>query len=248
MSNNKENIWIYGKHAVMAVLDNPMRKITRIMLTKSAHDEIKDMPSFKDLRVRCEIVDGSRISGVIGKDALHQGCAVLASQAARMDTKSLIKSLKDKKRSLIVALDHITDPHNVGAIIRSAVAFGCDGLLTTKDNTGIDNPTVAKSASGGLEHIDVVSVANLVMALKEFKEAGYWVVGMDMDTKEDITKIRGFDKVVLVMGSEGEGLRRLTHENCDIIMKIAMDPRMESLNVSNAAAIAMHMHTAVSLK
>jgi 23S rRNA (guanosine2251-2'-O)-methyltransferase len=94
-----------------------------------------------------------------------------------------------------------------------------------------------------LEHINIVIASNLVMAFKELKEAGYWIIGMDMDTRYDISKIREYDKVVLVMGSEGQGLRRLTIESCDITMKIVMDPKMESLNVSNAAAIAMHMHT-----
>lgn len=241
--SRKENIWIYGKHAVVSAVENPMRKITRIMLTKDMHNEIKTLKAFRELKVRPEIVDGSRITAVVGKEAIHQGCAVLVSQSDKMDVKMLTKLLKDKKRSLIIALDHLTDPHNIGAIIRSAVAFGCDGIVTTKDNSGFDNPTVAKSASGGLEHINIVIASNLVMAFKELKEAGYWIIGMDMDTRYDISKIREYDKVVLVMGSEGQGLRRLTIESCDITMKIVMDPKMESLNVSNAAAIAMHMHT-----
>jgi 23S rRNA (guanosine2251-2'-O)-methyltransferase len=241
-SNNKpDKLWIFGKHAVISALESTKRIVFSLMLTNGAYEELKSAAMLPKTGV--EIVDISRISSIIGKGAVHQGYAALVSSVQKIDVKTLLKTLKDKKRSMIIALDQITDPNNVGSIIRSAVAFGADAIITTKDNAVIDSPSLAKASSGGIEDIEVATVSNLVMSLKQFREAGYWVIGMDANTKATINKIVEYDKVVIVMGSEGEGLRRLTIENCDLILKIPMTAKMESLNVSNAAAIAMFCHS-----
>ncbi len=241
MANKSEKIWIFGKHAVVAALESSKRIVFSLMLTKSAYDELKSA-AMLPAKAEIDIVDPSRITMIVGKDAVHQGYAALVSAIDKVDLKALIKRLEGKQRSIIIALDQLTDPHNVGAIIRSAVAFGADCLLTTKDNSAIDSPILAKSSSGGIEDIEISIVSNLVGALKQLSEAGYWVIGMDANTPNNVSKISEYQKVVIVMGSEGSGLRKLTTENCDLMVKIPMPGKMESLNVSNAAAIAMFCH------
>ena len=236
-----DKLWIFGKHAVVAALESSKRVVFSLMLTKNAYEELKSAGMLPP-KAEIEIVDSSRITMIIGKEAVHQGYAALVSSIEKIDVKTLLKRCEGKQRSMVIALDQLTDPHNVGAIIRSAVAFGADAILTTKDNSVIDSPSLAKASSGGIEDIEIVVAANLVMSLKQLKEAGYWVIGMDAATPDPINKIAEYEKVVIVMGSEGEGLRRLTIENCDLILKIPMRSKMESLNVSNAAAIAMFCH------
>ncbi len=240
-TNKSEKLWIFGKHAVIAALESSKRLVFSLMLTRSAYEELKSAAMLPE-KAEIEVVDASRISIIVGKEAVHQGYAALVSGVKKIDIKTLLKNLEGKKRSMIIALDQITDPHNVGAIIRSAVAFGADALITTKDNAVIDSPSLAKASSGGIEDIEIAAVSNLVMSLKQLSEAGYWIVGMDSSTELPINKVAEYEKVVIVMGSEGEGLRRLTIENCDLTLKIPMSGKMESLNVSNAAAIAMFCH------
>lgn len=239
-----DKLWIFGRHAVVAAIESSKREVYTLMITKNAHEELKSA-ALISADVNIEIADPNRITTIVGKDAVHQGYAALVSGVEKVDIKILAKMLQSKKRSMIIALDQITDPQNVGAIIRSAVAFGVDGMIVTKDNAVIDSPSLAKASSGGIEEIQIVSVANLVMALRVFKEDGYWIVGLDgSSTNDSIRKISEYDKVVIVMGSEGSGLRRLTQTNCDLMLKIPMVSagKMESLNVSNAAAIAMFSH------
>ncbi len=240
-----DKLWIFGKHAVIAALESSKRVVFSLMLTKNAYEELKSAAMLPP-KTEIDLVDSSRITMIVGKDALHQGFAALVSGIGKIDVKSLIKRLEPKGRSMIIALDQLTDPHNVGAIIRTAVAFKADAILTTKDNSVIDSPSLAKASSGGIEDIEIVVASNLVMSFKQLKEAGYWIIGMDAGTKDHINKIVEYEKVVIVMGSEGGGLRRLTMENCDLLLKIPMSGKMESLNVSNAAAIAMFCHSCVN--
>jgi 23S rRNA (guanosine2251-2'-O)-methyltransferase len=173
-------------------------------------------------------------------DANHQGIAIRVNRLAGDSLKDIVVSAGDSEHHKIIALDQITDPHNFGAILRTASAFGMDAVITTKDNAVQDNAIVAKTACGALEHLNICYVSNLSQALDLLKENGYWVIGMDANADVTVNKLSEYKKICLVMGAEGAGMRKLTKESCDLLVKIPIKTRIDSLNVSNAAAIAMY--------
>jgi 23S rRNA (guanosine2251-2'-O)-methyltransferase len=234
--------WIYGRHAVVAALNNPERKVFEICATDSAYKFLKEcnvQRNVTELKVR--IVKPQDIDALLkSRDAVHQGIAIKVEE---LENKSLNEVLFQKagaSKSRIILLDQITDPHNVGAIIRSSAAFSVDAVLTTFNNSAEESGVMVKSSAGMIEFIPLVYVSNLANAIRELKEEGYWIVGMDGNASSSLSEAAKLDKVALVMGSEGEGMRRLTRELCDLLVKIPMSNKVESLNVSNAAAIAMY--------
>lgn len=237
-----DKLWIFGRHAVVSAIETNKRDVYSLALTKNAFEELKSAALLSD-DYKIEICDSQRITNIVGKDSVHQGYAALVSEVEKIDPKILLKILEKQEYSTVIALDQITDPQNVGSIIRSAVALNIDALITTRDNSVIDSPIISKTSSGGIEHIKIVCATNLVMTLKLFKEAGYWIIGLDAGSKESIKTISQFNKVVIVLGSEDQGLRRLTKSQCDLMLKIPMSDKMESLNVANASAIAMFCHS-----
>ncbi len=233
--SNRNTIWLYGRHAVRAAFDNKKRKIRRFIATQNA---LSDFASLSP-NIRVEIVDAKSFDAILGKDAVHQGVAIEVDPLPQLDIEDYLKI--EKKHDVLMALDQITDPHNVGAIVRSAAAFNVGAVIMTKDNSPPETTTLAKSASGALEVVPVIRITNLSESLKILKENGYWCIGMDGDAKEKIDTALKFEKAVLVMGAEGKGLRRLTRETCDVLVSLPMSNKIESLNVSNAAAIAMYL-------
>jgi 23S rRNA (guanosine2251-2'-O)-methyltransferase len=170
-----------------------------------------------------------------GSDAVHQGLALMV---APLEPVFLDEVLRGDQPLLV--LDQVTDPHNLGAMLRSAAAFNAAAVILTKDHSAPETAVVAKAASGGLDIVPRVVVTNLASALREIKEAGYWVAGLSGDAKQTIREAKLNRKTALVLGAEGKGLRRLTAESCDVLVRLPMSERMESLNVSNAAAIALY--------
>ncbi len=224
--------WMAGVHACMAALANPEREIQRIYCTRNMYQRLPE-----SARGLAEQVEPDAIAQAAGEDMVHQGIAMLV-KPLRGATVQDILALPEKRP--VLALDQVTDPQNVGAMFRSAAAFGVGALLTTQDNAARESAALAKTACGGLDMVPWVQVVNLATALEELKQAGYWVAGMDGAAEQTIDSAKLGADTVLVMGAEGKGLRRLTQDTCDYMVKIAMDPRMESLNVSNATAIALH--------
>tara|TARA_B100001123_G_scaffold192426_1_gene219514 strand:- start:1911 stop:2609 length:699 start_codon:yes stop_codon:yes gene_type:complete len=220
--------WLYGQHAVQAALDNPARQVQRALATSKAADKIRWG------KQRPELTTTDDIAKKIGGDPVHQGVAL--SVTALDDVH--LDEVMDAPRLAI--LDQVTDPQNIGAILRSAAAFGIAALILPKDNAPPETGAMAKTACGGLEMVPLVRVTNLAKCMKELKESGHWILGMDGAAKAPISAARDYEKCVLVLGAEGSGMRRLTAENCDILVKIPMQETMESLNVSNAAAIAFY--------
>lgn len=235
MSQSKQAYWLYGKHAVVSALKNPLRKVHQVLATDSTVRELK-----KDLNgYTPKVVHGSQIDSVLKSvNNVHQGIAAQVEPLKQYSINELLKDLSSKK-SVIVALDGITDPQNAGAIIRSCVAFNVDALLVTKHNSFAENGHLARASVGTIENIKIASVPNLSHAFENLKEQGYWIIGLDGDGKEDISKVREYDKIVLVLGAEGAGIRRLTKENSDLLVKIKISENCESLNVSVATAIAL---------
>ena len=231
---------IYGKHAALAALANPMRKIKRVMLTKNTRDELaasigeKLLSGIKNL----QIVDGKKLDDMLPKEAVHQGIAIECEALAQPDLQEFLAS--PASGGGLVMLDQVSDPHNVGAILRSAAAFNAGAVIVTDRNAPSESGVMAKAASGALEIVPLISVGNLSQAIEHLKKAGYWIYGLDGEAKQLISAAKFDRKTVLVLGAEGRGLRRLTGERCDALVRLPISDKMESLNVSNAGAIALY--------
>lgn len=224
---------LYGLHTVRAALDNPRRKIRRMLVTRNAAERL-EIADIGALPFATELVEPKDIDKITGTDAVHQGVLI---EAEPLKAKAL-SALGDSP--LILVLDQVTDPHNVGAIIRSAVAFGAGALITTQRHSPHESGVLAKSASGALEHIDMIEVRNLADALGVLHEAGFQTIGLDSEGPAELEKAFAGDKVALVLGAEGKGLRQKTRETVTALARLDMPGAIHSLNVSNAAAVSLY--------
>lgn len=222
---------MYGIHACEAALQNDSRQIQKIMISA----QLKSAWQAKLPPVPVQEADGAEIANVTGAGAVHQGIAMLVQPLEEPYWDGVLKAARR-----ICVLDQVTDPHNVGAILRSAAAFGVDALILPKDHCPPESATMAKTACGALERVPCLRVTNLSHTLGELKKRGFWILGMDAGGSKTIEAAKEYQPLCLVMGAEGAGLRRLTREACDLIVSIPIASDMESLNVSNAAAIAFY--------
>jgi 23S rRNA (guanosine2251-2'-O)-methyltransferase len=230
-AENRPKFW--GRHAVAAALDNPERKIVRIWATREAA-ELMNIPA--DIPVI--YADVADLGRHVPKDAPHQGLVAEVERLEDILLGELLDQAEDG-RPLIV-LDQVTDPHNVGAILRSAAAFDALGIVTQDRHAPPETGALAKAASGALETVPWVRVVNLARALDEISEAGFWRVGLTGEADMTLHEALGPKRVALVLGAEGEGMRQNTEAHCDALAKLPISERIESLNVSNAAAIALY--------
>lgn len=226
-------VHLYGLHTVRAAMDNPARKIRFMRVTRNASErlEIGDVAA---LPFEARLVEPREIDRITGSDAVHQGVLIEAEplRPKRLDQLG--------ETSLVLVLDQVTDPHNVGAIMRSAVAFGAGALITTARHSPQESGVLAKAASGALEHIDHIEVRNLAEALGELQDAGFQTVGLDSDGPQELEAALTGDKIALVLGAEGKGLRQKTKETVMVVARLDMPGAIRSLNVSNAAAISLY--------
>ncbi|HTV70840.1 MAG TPA: RNA methyltransferase [Rhizobiaceae bacterium] len=224
---------LYGLHTVRAAIDNPKRKIVRMLATRNALERMS-IADTNALRFPVEIVEPRDIDKITGSDAVHQGALIEAQPLVpkRLD------ALGDTP--LVVVLDQVTDPHNVGAVLRSAVAFGAGALVTTSRHSPSESGVLAKAASGALEHIDMIEVRNLAEALGTLAEAGFQTVGLDSDGPAELEATFAGERIALVFGAEGKGLRQKTRETVTALARLDMPGAIRSLNVSNAAAVALY--------
>ena len=228
--------WIYGVHAVNMALSNPDRELHRLVVTKEAFKTIDNA----DAGFTVEILDRREITSLLPPGATHQGIALLTDPLPTVSINDLISTAADRDRMSILALDQITDPQNVGAILRSAAAFGADAVLVPDRHTPETSGAMAKAASGAIEAVHMVRPTNLVRALRTLKLSGFWVVGLDVNASSPIGTMDLPDKCILAFGAEGRGLRRLTHDACDLLVSIPTTDAIQSLNVSASAAIALY--------
>lgn len=236
-------LWLYGKHAVLAALENPMRKIKRLMITKRSHDQYQEALTEIHLNHRTlnpEIAAIEVFEKNLPSDSVHQGIALLTEPLPDSHIDECCVALQDQK-NLVLIMDQVTDPHNVGAIIRSAAAFGAKAIITTDRHAPPESGVLAKSASGALEALPWVRVTNLSRALDQLAEMGYWRIGLDGHAKEDVKDVNFGDNIALVLGAEGKGIRKGTADHCDGLVKLPISRTVESLNVSNAAAVALYV-------
>jgi len=236
-------LWLWGIHPVLAALANPDRRIRRLMATAEtmrAHGtEIETLVRARSLP-QPEVVERNAIDTSVPQGAVHQGLATLTEPLPPMDIADLLAAAKGRESCVVMVLDQVTDPHNVGAVLRSAAAFGAIGLVVPDRGAPDETGVLAKSASGALERIPLVRTINLVRALEELKEGGFWIAGLAGDAPLTLAAAKLSGRIALVMGSEGDGLRRLTREHCDHLVKLPQSDLVESLNVSNAAAVALY--------
>ena len=233
-SPNRPRFW--GRHAVAAALDNPDRKVVRAWATR---DAATFMQFPKDLPVT--LAEAPDLGRLVPHDAPHQGVVI---EVEPLEDAWLDGLLGDApERAILLVLDQVTDPHNVGAILRSAAAFGAVGVVTQDRHAPPESGVVAKAASGALERVPWVRVVNLARALEEIGEAGFWRIALAGDADMDLGEALGPQRVALVLGAEGAGLRHNTREHCDAVARLPITAAVESLNVSNAAAVALYAAT-----
>ena len=234
-SSRPEN-WLYGIHAVQAALSNPRRRLGRLVLTSRAAEIIgEERPD----HVRVEIMDMDAIGKLLPPGAVHQGAALEASALPGMDLEELLANPSDRRRVVLV-LDQLSDPHNVGAILRSAAAFGVTAVVVQDRHAPPQSGVLAKAASGALDIVPYVEVVNIARALDQLATHGFWRIALAGDGAQPLAQAIPQGDVALVLGSEGDGIRRLVREHCEAAALIPMPGAMESLNVSNAAAIALY--------
>ena len=230
-------VWLYGQHAVAAALANPGRRLRRLVVTEEAAATLTQrLPQPWPLAP--ETVERGRIDHLLGRDIAHQGVALLADPLAPPVLQHVLE-----RAGPILVLDQVTDPRNVGAILRSARAFGAAAVIVQERNAPEETGTLAKAASGALETVPLLRAVNLARTLVALKASGCWVVGLDSSGKSLVGSALAERRVALVLGSEGEGLRRLTRDTCDEVAGIAMPGAgggLDSLNVSAAAAVALY--------
>jgi 23S rRNA (guanosine2251-2'-O)-methyltransferase len=227
---------IFGIHAVEAALANPNRIVSKVYLTDNAERRLRHILDRRQIvqeRVRPKDLDRR-----LGAETVHQGALVETEPLPEPTLAGLVE--RGDGRPLVV-LDQVTDPHNVGAILRSAAVFGAAGLVMTRRHSPPLAGALAKSASGALEHVPVALVQNLARGLAELKELSATIIGLDGDADETVEQLAWPDRPVLVLGAEGRGLRELTRQSCDRLCRISTDGPLASLNVSNAAAVALHL-------
>jgi 23S rRNA (guanosine2251-2'-O)-methyltransferase len=230
------HVRLFGIHAVEAALRNPARKVLRLLTTDNAGRRLAEAIAARG--ARAEPASPADLDRMLGPDTVHQG--------ALLETESLPEpSLEDlaeraSNGAPVIVLDHVTDPHNAGAILRSAAVFGAAGLVMTRRHSPPLNGTLAKSASGALELVPVLLVQNLARALAELKAQGFFVLGLANRATARLEDEAFDGRIVIVLGAEGKGLRQLTADTCDRLVRISAAGPLASLNVSNAAAVALH--------
>jgi 23S rRNA (guanosine2251-2'-O)-methyltransferase len=230
----KGTVWLYGHHAVAAALANPARRLRRLLLTEEAEASLSAaLPP--PWALSAERTERGRLDHLLGRDVVHQGAALLADTLAPPSLQSVLD-----KSGPIVVLDQVTDPRNVGAIMRSATAFGAAAVIVQDRNAPEETGALAKAASGALEKMPLLRAVNIARTIIALKAADIWCIGLDANGKPLSGPDFATRRVGLVLGAEGEGLRRLTRETCDEVAGLTIGGAMESLNVSAAAAIALY--------
>jgi 23S rRNA (guanosine2251-2'-O)-methyltransferase len=227
-------VWLYGRHPVLAALGNPERRVERLLATK----EMAERHAKEFAGHALQILSREELAQRLPAGAVHQGLAALVAPLEETVLEDVLARCSTD--ALVLALDQVTDPHNVGAILRTAAAFGAAGVIVTERHAPADTGVLAKAASGGLEVVPLLRAVNLARTLEQLKQADFWLYGLDERGDAAIGTLDLKGRVCIVLGAEGEGLRRLTAEKCDRLVTIPTQAALAALNVSNAAAVAAY--------
>ena len=227
-----QNDVLYGAHPVEEALKNPKRKFVKLTTTLNGAERLREFT--QTLGITPEIVNPKVLDRRVEPDAVHQGMILEAKPLHQPQLNEIEQS------GVVVMLDQVTDPHNVGAILRTCAAFNVRALVTTARHSPEASGVLFKAASGAYEHVPYVKVTNLARAMEELRDAGFHLVGLDSEADTTLDQVDKTPPLVLVLGAEGKGLRELTRKNCDVVAKLDFSGAIRSLNVSNAAAIALY--------
>ncbi|MDR2794903.1 MAG: 23S rRNA (guanosine(2251)-2'-O)-methyltransferase RlmB [Holosporaceae bacterium] len=233
----KNFIWIYGKHALKAALLNPAREIIRVIALESCKNFLEECRSI-NRAIKYEIVDKTFFAATFGSAAIHQGCAVYAKNLPEYALEELVADTADNRP--FIFLDQVTDPQNVGSILRASAIFGARAVVVTENGSPELTPAMAKAASGALEIVPLVRVVNFAHSINFLKKQGFWCLGLDERSSKAITEIQLNDKFIFVVGNEGDGMRRLTQESCDFLVKLPGTENFTTLNAAQAATVSLY--------
>ena len=239
----KSSFLIAGKHAVTEAIKNPKRRVLRVFLTEESKKNLNrnniDLNLFKNIKLFYKTK--KELDRLCSKDQIsHQGLLAEIEHLDNLSIKDYLKINENKKNITFVALEEVTDPRNIGSIIRSAASFEIDGLIIKERSFPSESKLLYKSASGSIEHINIFEVSNMNTTLKYLKSKNFWICGFDNNSTKDFSKHDWSDNNVLLFGSEGYGLKYQTLKNSDFILKININKKIESLNISNSAAVVFH--------
>jgi 23S rRNA (guanosine2251-2'-O)-methyltransferase len=235
--------WIYGRHAVAAALANPRRRWYRLVALPAQAEAARALVAAA-IAVRrgdgepVQVLERAQLAAMLPPGAVHQGLALAVEPLAPVDLDAIVQAATGA--AMLIALDRVSDPQNVGAVLRSAAAFGAAAVILTRDGAPAASGVLAKAASGALEHVPLVRVVNLARALDRLKAAGFWICGLCESASEPLSAFDLGARVVLVLGSEGGGMRRLVRERCDHLARLPTHPLQPTLNVASAAAVALY--------
>jgi len=246
--------WIYGVHAALAAVANPVRDCLRIVLSETASRELENRVAEAIKKVASKKIAGKNGAGLPAVErmerqelesllfpgAVHQGLAVLAASLGETALEDLIGECADQSDAAVVVLDQATDPRNIGAVMRSAAAFGAAAVVVQDRNAPAITGAICKAASGAVERVPFIRVVNLARAIAMLKEAGFWAAGLAPEAGRTLAEADLSGRVALILGAEGGGLRRLTRDTCDELLKVPLARGTDSLNLSNAAAVALY--------
>ena len=238
--SNKSTFFIVGQHAVLEALKNPKRRVLKIFLTEESKKELHRKSPKRNLleEVKVYFKTKKELDNYTNKENLkHQG---FVAEVEQLEKKSLKEFIKNRKDITLACLNEITDPRNIGSIIRSAVSFKIDGIIVKERHYPSESKLMYKAASGSIEHINIFEVSNINSTLKNLKEKNFWIYSFDSKAKKNFTEIKWNGNNIILFGSEGYGLKKHTSKYADFFVKINIDKKIESLNVSNSAAIVFH--------
>ena len=232
---------LYGRHPVTAAIINPRRQINKIICTAETAEDIRTLCAKHQRGTGIiTVVDRKEIDRVLPREAVHQGLAAYVKELEDYTLEDICIMADEHPDCHILILDQVTDPQNICAIIRSCVAFNTLALIMQDKNSPAETGAMAKASAGMIEHLPICRVTNLSRAIEQLKTAGFWTIGMDGYAQTTIDKLKKGGKTAIIMGSEGKGMRRLVEEACDITVRLPISEKVESLNVSTAAAIALY--------
>ena len=236
----KSSFFIIGQHAVIEALRNPKRKVLRLFLTEESKKNIHRKNPKKNLldNVKVYFKTKKELDNYSNKENLtHQG---YVAEIEHLEKPVLKDFIKEKKDFTLVCLDGVTDPRNIGSLIRSAASFGINGIIVKERHYPNESKLLYKSASGSIEYVNIFEVSNINSTLKNLKDKNFWVYGFDKKGDKNFTNIKWHGKNILLFGSEGSGMRKHTSKYADFLVKIDINKKIESLNISNSAAIVFH--------
>ena len=245
LSSPGKSLLLWGNHAVTAALANSDRKIYEIFFTESKQKNIQKLINSRlsvseGYKIKLNAISSRDLTSLLPDHSVHQGLAAIVGELDNGGLDLLINRTYSSRYSFVVVLDQVTDPHNLGAVIRSAAAFSVDAIIVHDRSTPQLDGALGKAASGALEHIPIIRTKNIARTIDKLKKSEFWCIGLSDDSDNDLSSLGVHTRTAVVLGAEGEGLRRLTRESCDILARLPTSLNFPTLNISNAASITFY--------